>query len=105
MYFAIVIFCVCSIGNLDTFENVENVWEKEVKARAPKAKVNFFLFFYLSFLFKPMYSTVYLLGSSRSCIYRERVSQQPGDRRKRDQRRKCKRRWKPVPGVFNKFRR
>jgi hypothetical protein len=34
---------------------VENVWEKEVKARAPKAKVNFFLFFYLSFLFKPLY--------------------------------------------------
>ncbi len=86
-------FLSCSIGNLDTFENVENVWEKEVKAKAPKAKVNFFSFFYVHFFLN--LCTLFLFGSSWSCIYRERVSQQPGDRRKRDQRRNCKRRWKP----------
>jgi hypothetical protein len=38
-----------SIGNADTFANVENLWQKEVKTHAPLAKVtcSYFFFFYI----------------------------------------------------------
>jgi hypothetical protein len=65
---------------------------KRSESQSSKSKSKFFFFTFHFFL---NLCTLYLFGSSRSCIYRERVSQQPGDRRKRDQRRNCKRRWKP----------